>query len=94
MSHTELTLADREGRPTRVQALDTAVSYQLSLAGLPRLEKLHLEGTKVTNACLKYLADLPSLRWLDLTRTLVSASGLRHLAGLVGLVRRFTAARR
>jgi len=35
VSHTELTLSDREGRPTRVQALDTAVSYQLSLAGLP-----------------------------------------------------------
>jgi hypothetical protein len=35
VSHTELALADREGRPTRTQPLDTAVSYQLNLAGLP-----------------------------------------------------------
>ena len=35
VSHSELTLADREGRPTFEHALDTAVSFHLSLGGLP-----------------------------------------------------------
>ncbi len=35
VSHTELELADRAGRPTDKYALDTVVSYKLSLNGLP-----------------------------------------------------------
>ena len=35
VSHSELTLADREGRVNLKQALDTTVSFQLSLGGLP-----------------------------------------------------------
>jgi hypothetical protein len=35
VSHSELTLADQQSRPTRVQALDTTVSHRFSLAGLP-----------------------------------------------------------
>jgi hypothetical protein len=35
ISHTELTLADREGKTTARYALDTAVSYDFTLAGLP-----------------------------------------------------------
>lgn len=35
VSHSELTLADANSRPVRTQALDTAVGYDFSLAGLP-----------------------------------------------------------
>src|SRR6185503_3578975 len=35
VSHSELTLADRDGKPTFQHALDTAVSFHLSLGGLP-----------------------------------------------------------
>ncbi|HEY0698176.1 MAG TPA: DUF6345 domain-containing protein [Micromonospora sp.] len=35
VSHSELTLADANNRPTRVQPLDTTVSYDLTLAGIP-----------------------------------------------------------
>jgi len=54
ISHTELTLADANNRPVRTQALDTAVSYDFSLAGLPvggqgaRLRITFDPGGKVT----------------------------------------------
>jgi hypothetical protein len=35
ISHTELSLSDRGGKPTGTYALDTAVSYKLTLNGLP-----------------------------------------------------------
>ncbi len=35
VSHSQLTLSDANGRPTGKYALDTSVSYDLSLAGLP-----------------------------------------------------------
>lgn len=35
VSHAKLTLADRAGKPTSETALDTSVSYDLQLAGLP-----------------------------------------------------------
>ena len=51
------------------------------LAGLRRLERLDLEGTKVTD--VSPLADLTRLQYLDLTNTAVTdTSMLAHLAEL------------
>ena len=47
-----------------------------------RLQKLNLQGTRVTDAGLAHLARMPRLEFLDLRDTQVTDAGLAHLSAL------------
>jgi len=53
--------------------------------GLPRLTRLNLFGTKITDAGLKHLGCLPQLRDLVLEKNQITNAGLEHLSKLKGL---------
>jgi len=53
--------------------------------GLASLERLDLNGTRVTDAGLEHVKGLTNLQWLCLTRTKVTDAGLVHLEGLTNL---------
>lgn len=55
------------------------------LIGLPRLQRLSLRGTEITDADLAALEDLTVLQQLDLTGTKITNQGLIHLRALTKL---------
>ena len=56
-----------------------------TLSHLPRLHRLSLHGTRITNAGLKHLSNLQELDTLSLKSTEISDEGLVHLSGLQNL---------
>ena len=66
---TEVNLAHR-------QVTDATLVH---LVEMPKLKKLHLEGTQVTSAGVRHLFELRGLRLINLGNTLVSVDGRRKL---------------
>ena len=63
----------------------TATEYAADAILLPKLAKLNLYTTKVTDAGLDPLKSLPSLKWLNLDKTAVTDAGLPKLKPLANL---------
>ena len=57
------------------------------IGSLPKLERLYLDGTSITDSDLVHLKHLTGLRLLLLTNTEVTDAGLVHLRGLTKLLR-------
>ena len=55
------------------------------LARLPKLARVVLNNTHITDAALKHLAAIPRLDWLWLDGTAVTDRGLAHLTAATGL---------
>ncbi len=77
----------------RMTHFDEAIHVKLSysrardetlgrLPRLPRIRRLDLNGTRVTDAGIVPLRGLTKLQWLWLSDTAVSDAGLAHLKGL------------
>src|SRR5262245_11953931 len=74
---------DLNGFGTRVAVKDKHLREMAPLlAKLKHLEKLHLDGSFVTDAGMKDVAKLKQLRTLSLGITIVSDAGLKELAAL------------
>jgi tRNA A-37 threonylcarbamoyl transferase component Bud32 len=56
-----------------------------ALAAFPQLRTLELQGTKVTDAGMKYVGELKDLQSLDLLFAPVGDAGIKRLAGLTRL---------
>lgn len=76
------------GKPVTVVNFATTPAADDALAnlkGLDKLQKLTLNGTKITDAGLEHLKGLAGLQKLYLVDTKVGDAGLEHLKGLAGL---------
>jgi hypothetical protein len=70
------------GQPTPAAVQDADLRQ---LANFPRLEKLSLAHTQVTDDGIKYLRELPALTTLYLNETAISDRGVTELSQLRGL---------
>ena len=84
VSHSQLTIADREGRTQLVRPLDTAVSYHLTLGGLPATgQGAKLRITFAPDGSVSQLSD--TLRKVEQDREVPIISEEDALAGCAAL---------